>query len=44
VETLTLNFSKITWTYKKQKEGMGQEGNVENSWDQSTNTGEETTG
>jgi type VI secretion system secreted protein Hcp len=44
VETLTLNFSKITWTYKKQKEGMGQEGNVENSWDQSTNTGEETGG
>jgi type VI secretion system secreted protein Hcp len=44
VETITLNFSKITWTYKKQKEAMGEEGNIENSWDQTTNTGEETGG
>jgi type VI secretion system secreted protein Hcp len=44
VETLTLNFSKITWTYKKPKEAMGHEGNVENSWDQTTNTGEDTGG
>jgi type VI secretion system secreted protein Hcp len=39
VETLTLNFSKITWTYQQQKEELGSEGNVENFWDQATNTG-----
>lgn len=39
VETITLNFSKVTWTYQKQKEEVGAEGNIENFWDQTTNTG-----
>jgi type VI secretion system secreted protein Hcp len=39
VETLTLNFSKITWTYKPQKAALGENGNIVGSWDQTTNTG-----
>jgi type VI secretion system secreted protein Hcp len=39
VETLSLNFSKLTWTYQKQKETTGPEGNIEQFWDQTTNTG-----
>jgi type VI secretion system secreted protein Hcp len=34
VETLTLNYSKITWTYNAQKEGE-----VKASWDVTTNEG-----
>jgi type VI secretion system secreted protein Hcp len=39
VETLTMNFDKVTWTYQKQRVDQGAEGNVENYWEQSTNTG-----
>ena len=37
--SLTLNFDKVTWTYQKQRVDQGAEGNVENYWEQSTNTG-----
>lgn len=39
VETLTINYSKITWTYNAQKEEGGKEGEVKASWDVSTNEG-----
>jgi type VI secretion system secreted protein Hcp len=39
METLSFNFSKITWTYKPQKVGLGENGNIVGSWDQTTNTG-----
>lgn len=39
VETLSLNFSKLTWTYKKQKPETGEPGQVVQFWDQQTNTG-----
>jgi type VI secretion system secreted protein Hcp len=37
VETLTLNYSKITWTFNAQKEAGGKEGEVKAAWDVSTN-------
>lgn|SRR5689334_8021353 len=39
METLSLNFSKITWTYKRQKPETGVPGQVVQFWDQATNTG-----
>ncbi len=39
METVSLNFNKITWTYKPQKELTGAGGNVPRYWDQATNTG-----
>jgi type VI secretion system secreted protein Hcp len=39
VETVTFNYSKITWTYIPQKKDIGAEGNIEKYWDQETNTG-----
>jgi len=39
METVSLNFSKITWTYKSQKTEDGVEETVEQFWDQVTNTG-----
>jgi len=39
IETVTLNYSKITWTYIPQKDDMTAEGAVPKYWDQSTNTG-----
>lgn len=38
-ETISLNFSKITWTYKKQKMETGEPGQIVNFWDQQNNTG-----
>jgi type VI secretion system secreted protein Hcp len=38
-ETLSLNFSKITWTYKKQKAETGEPGQIVQFWDQQNNTG-----
>ena len=38
VETVSLNFDTIKWTYKKQKTEVGSDGNVVASWDQSKNT------
>jgi type VI secretion system secreted protein Hcp len=40
VATLTINYSKITWTYSAQKEEGGKEGEVKASWDVSTNEGD----
>jgi type VI secretion system secreted protein Hcp len=40
VETITLNFSNISWTYKPQKLALGENGNIVGSWDQATNSGE----
>ena len=37
VEKVTLNFTKITWTYSAQKEGAGKAGEVIGSWDASLN-------
>ena len=39
METVSLDFSKITWTYKSQKTEDGVEETVEQFWDQVTNTG-----
>lgn len=39
METVTLNYSKLTWTYIPQEKDMGLEGNIEKYWDQETNTG-----
>jgi type VI secretion system secreted protein Hcp len=39
METLSLNFSKMTWTYKPQETKTGAKGNVTHSWDQALNTG-----
>lgn len=39
METLSLNFSKITWTYKPQTPDTGEKGQVVQFWDQGTNTG-----
>lgn len=39
METISLNFSKITWTYLSQKPDTGKEGNIVQFWDQATNTG-----
>lgn len=39
METLSLNFSKITWTYEAQKPDTGKEGQVVQFWDQANNTG-----
>lgn len=39
METVSLNFSQMTWTYKPQKAKTGAQGNVTHSWDQATNTG-----
>ena len=38
-ETVTFNYSKITWTYNGQKEATGAEGAIPTSWDLATNTG-----
>ena len=38
-ETISLNFSKITWTYDAQKPDTGKEGVVVQYWDMATNTG-----
>jgi type VI secretion system secreted protein Hcp len=38
-ETFSLNFSKLTWTYKRQKPDTGVPGQVVQFWDQATNTG-----
>ena len=40
VETVTLNYSKITWTYNAQKEEGGKEGEVKGVWDVGTNKSE----
>ena len=37
LENVTLNFTKITWTYSLQKEGQGKAGEVIGSWDASLN-------
>lgn len=37
VETITINYSKITWTYNPQKEEGGKEGEVKGVWDVSAN-------
>ena len=37
VETVTLNYSKITWTYSAQKEEGGKEGEVKGVWDVALN-------
>jgi type VI secretion system secreted protein Hcp len=39
METVSLNFSKLTWTYQSQKPDIGVEGNISHFWDQATNTG-----
>lgn len=39
VETVTLNYSKIIWTYNQQAKEVGEKGHVEKYWDQETNTG-----
>ena len=39
IETVTLNYSKITWTYTPQKDDMTAEGAIPKYWDQATNTG-----
>ena len=39
METVSLDFSKITWTYKSQKTEDGVEETVEHFWDQVANTG-----
>lgn len=38
VETVSLNYSAITWTYVVQAEGGGGDGNVVGAWDLSENT------
>ncbi len=40
VETVSLNFSKITWTYNVQKKETGAQGSVPRSWNLTTNTGQ----
>jgi type VI secretion system secreted protein Hcp len=37
VETMTVNYSKITWTFNAQKEGGGKEGEVKATWDVGAN-------
>lgn len=37
VETVSLNFRKISWTYSAQKEGIGKAGEVKGSWDVALN-------
>ena len=39
VETITFNYSKITWTYNQQSKEIGKSGTLEKYWDQLTNTG-----
>lgn len=39
METISLNFSKITWTYEPQKPETNKDGKVVHSWDQASNTG-----
>jgi type VI secretion system secreted protein Hcp len=39
VETVTFNYSKITWTYIQQSKDVGKSGTLEKYWDQQTNTG-----
>ena len=38
-ETISLNFSQMTWTYKPQETKTGAKGNVTHAWDQAKNTG-----
>src|SRR5262245_36706125 len=42
VETVTFNYSKITWTYNQQSKEIGKSGTLEKYWDQLTNTGSTT--
>lgn len=39
METVSLNFSQMTWTYKPQQVKTGAQGNITHSWDQAQNTG-----
>ena len=39
IETVTFNFSKLTWTYIPQDKAMAPDGTIEKYWDQETNTG-----
>ena len=39
METISLNFSQMTWTYKPQETKTGAKGNVTHAWDQAKNTG-----
>lgn len=38
-ETVTFNYTKLTWTYIPQKKEVGSAGNIPKWWDQETNTG-----
>ena len=37
VETLTLNYNKITWRFTQQKPAVGEHGTVEGAWDLARN-------